>query len=50
MLTTQSLDKQQGIDLLQNAIEVITAEIEKYDGNCKVDMAPKAVTATEDQK
>ncbi len=50
VLTTQSLDKQQGIDLLQNAIEVITAEIEKYDGNCKVDMAPKAVTATEDQK
>lgn len=49
-LTTKSLDKQQGIDRIQNAIEVITEEIEKSDGACKVDMAPKAVTATEDQK
>ncbi|GMM35254.1 translation initiation factor eIF2 subunit alpha [Saccharomycopsis crataegensis] len=50
VLTTQSLDKQQGLDLLQNAIQVITTEIGKYDGICKVDMAPKAITATEDQK
>lgn len=50
VLTTQSLDKQQGIDLLTKAIEVITKEIEQFGGSCKIDMAPKAVTATEDQK
>ncbi|ODV95127.1 hypothetical protein PACTADRAFT_43114 [Pachysolen tannophilus NRRL Y-2460] len=48
VLTTQSLDKQQGIDLLEKAIEKIIASISSAGGNCNITMAPKAVTATED--
>ncbi|CAK9435579.1 uncharacterized protein LODBEIA_P03060 [Lodderomyces beijingensis] len=47
-LTVQSLDKNQGIALLESAIEKITESIEASGGLCKVSMAPKAVTATED--
>ncbi|KAG7192506.1 eukaryotic translation initiation factor 2 subunit alpha [Scheffersomyces spartinae] len=48
VLSAQSLDKKQGIALLEKAIEKITTSIEKDGGNCKITMAPKAVTATED--
>lgn len=48
VITTQSLDKQQGIDALQNAIEKISEAITKYGGACNITMPPKAVTATED--
>ena len=48
VLTTQALDKQQGIAKLQEAIEKINETISKYDGVCNVTMPPKAVTATED--
>lgn len=48
VLSAQSLDKKQGIALLEKAIEKITTSIETDGGNCKITMAPKAVTATED--
>ncbi|CDH17289.1 Eukaryotic translation initiation factor 2 subunit alpha [Zygosaccharomyces bailii ISA1307] len=48
VITTQSLDKQQGIELLQNAIEKISESISKHNGVCNITMPPKAVTATED--
>lgn len=48
VITVQSLDKDQGIVLLNKAIDKVTESIEKFGGQCKVTMAPKAVTATED--
>ncbi|EDO17917.1 hypothetical protein Kpol_1010p33 [Vanderwaltozyma polyspora DSM 70294] len=48
VITTQALDKQQGIELLETAIEKINSIITKYDGVCNITMPPKAVTATED--
>lgn len=48
VITTQALEKQQGIQLLESAIEKINEVINKYDGVCNITMAPKAVTATED--
>lgn len=48
VISTQALDKNQGISLLEKAIVKITESIESSDGICKVTMAPKAVTATED--
>lgn len=48
VISTQALDKNQGITLLEKAIVKITESIEASDGICKVTMAPKAVTATED--
>lgn len=48
VVTTQALDKQQGIDILQKAIDAIQARIAISGGFASVTMAPKAVTATED--
>lgn len=48
VISTQALDKNQGVALLEKAIAKVTASIELAGGNCKVTMAPKAVTATED--
>ncbi|KAG7693596.1 hypothetical protein KL933_004637 [Ogataea haglerorum] len=48
VVTTQSLDKQTGINILNEAIEKVNEVITKYGGVCDVAMAPKAVTATED--
>ncbi|CAK7895253.1 eukaryotic translation initiation factor 2 subunit alpha [[Candida] anglica] len=48
VISTQALDKNQGIALLEKSIAKITESIEASDGICKVTMAPKAVTATED--
>ncbi|QLL33572.1 hypothetical protein HG536_0E04830 [Torulaspora globosa] len=48
VITTQSLEKQQGIELLEKAIEQISQVISKYNGVCNITMSPKAVTATED--
>ncbi|RLV90767.1 Eukaryotic translation initiation factor 2 subunit alpha [Spathaspora sp. JA1] len=47
-ISVQALDKNQGIKLLESAIEKITEIIESKGGVCKVNMAPKAVTASED--
>lgn len=48
VISTQALNKQQGIDLLTKALEVIEEKITAYSGSATVTMAPKAVTATED--
>lgn len=48
VITTQALEKQQGIEALEQAIEKITEVIGNYGGVCNVTMPPKAVTATED--
>ncbi|ANZ73377.1 BA75_00071T0 [Komagataella pastoris] len=48
VITTQSLDKTQGIEILERAIKIIEDSITKQGGSCNVTMAPKAVTATED--
>lgn len=48
VITTQALDKGQGVELLEKAIKVIQDKIAVAGGACNVTMAPKAVTATED--
>lgn len=48
VISCQALDKNQGIKLLQDAIEKVSKSIEASSGICKVTMEPKAVTATED--
>ncbi|AMD19256.1 HBR355Wp [Eremothecium sinecaudum] len=48
VITTQALDKTQGIEALENAISRIEEVITNYQGVCNVTMPPKAVTATED--
>lgn len=48
VITTQALDKGQGIEILKNAILRIEEVISQYNGVCNVTMPPKAVTATED--
>lgn len=48
VVTSQSLDKSIGIEILNKAIEKVTEVITSYGGVCDVAMAPKAVTATED--
>lgn len=48
VISVLALDKNQGIDLLEKAIEKVSESIEKSGGICKVTMSPKAVTATED--
>ncbi|KAL6949744.1 eukaryotic translation initiation factor 2 subunit alpha [Hanseniaspora vineae] len=48
VLSTQSLDKNKGIEQLEEAINKITEVITSYGGVCNVTMAPKAVTASED--
>jgi len=49
VLTSQCLDKSLGIAALEEAIKVVSASIEKYDGGrCMVKMAPKAVTESDD--
>lgn len=48
VISVQALDKNQGISLLEDAIQRISETIVKDGGICKVTMAPKAVSATED--
>uniref|UniRef100_A0A1Y1KRS3 Eukaryotic translation initiation factor 2 subunit 1 n=1 Tax=Photinus pyralis TaxID=7054 RepID=A0A1Y1KRS3_PHOPY len=48
VLTSTSFDKQQGIALLQEAIESIRKSIEAAGGNLTVKMDPKAVTESDD--
>lgn len=48
VISTQALDKNQGVALLESAIAKVNASIEAAGGVCKVTMAPKAVTAVED--
>ena len=48
VMTTQSLDKKQGVEELQKSINKISEIITKYGGVCDVAMAPKSVSASED--
>jgi translation initiation factor 2 subunit 1 len=49
VLTSQCLDKNQGIEILEAAIKDVTECISKYThGSCFVKMAPKAVTESDD--
>ncbi|ODV89582.1 hypothetical protein CANCADRAFT_28487 [Tortispora caseinolytica NRRL Y-17796] len=48
VLTSQCLDKQQGLETLQKALDAIEDSISKAGGNMVVKMAPRAVTATDD--
>lgn len=48
VLTSQTLDKGEGIAVLEAAIQDITANIKGAGGNCSVKMAPKAVTENDD--
>ena len=48
VLTSQTLDKQLGITLLEEAIKDIETVIKAQGGNCVVKMAPKAVTEHDD--
>lgn len=47
-ISTQALDKNQGVALLEKAVEKVAESIEASGGNCKITMAPKAVSASED--
>ena len=48
VLTSQCLDKNKGLKLLEEAIERISKKIKGSNGNCIVKMAPKAVTEHDD--
>ncbi|KAG8627568.1 hypothetical protein KVT40_005051 [Elsinoe batatas] len=48
VLTCQTLDKSEGIRVLEKAIEDIAANIKAAGGACTVKMAPKAVTENDD--
>ncbi|KAH6837363.1 Eukaryotic translation initiation factor 2 subunit 1 [Perilla frutescens var. hirtella] len=49
VLTTQTLDKEQGIAILTKAIEACTEEIERHKGKLTVKEAPRAVSEREDK-
>jgi translation initiation factor 2 subunit 1 len=48
VLTSQCLDKNTGIQVLEEAIKEIEASITAANGTCSVKMAPKAVTESDD--
>lgn len=48
VLTSQCLDKNTGIQVLEDAIEEINKNIKQVGGNCTIKMAPKAVTENDD--
>lgn len=48
VLTSQCLDKNMGIQMLEDAIQRIDKKIKQAGGNCIIKMAPKAVTESDD--
>jgi len=48
VLTSQTIDKNNGIDVLNEAIKRMETSIRAAGGNCVVKMAPKAVTENDD--
>jgi translation initiation factor 2 subunit 1 len=50
VLTSQCLDKQIGLTNLEKAIEAVTASIQHSGGECRVKMAPKAITETDEEE
>ncbi|OUZ99157.1 Ribosomal protein S1 [Macleaya cordata] len=49
VLTTQTLDKEQGISVLTNAIQACTEEIDRHKGKLAVKEAPRAVSERDDK-
>ena len=49
VLTTQTLDKQVGIDVLTQAVEACKTSIESNKGNMRVKEAPRAVSEREER-
>ncbi|XP_068653466.1 eukaryotic translation initiation factor 2 subunit alpha homolog [Aristolochia californica] len=49
VLTTQTLDKEQGISVLNNAIKSCTEEIDRHKGKLIVKEAPRAVSERDDK-
>eukprot|EP00268_Persea_americana_P051495 TRINITY_DN5697_c0_g1_i3.p1 TRINITY_DN5697_c0_g1~~TRINITY_DN5697_c0_g1_i3.p1 ORF type:complete len:345 (-),score=76.37 TRINITY_DN5697_c0_g1_i3:569-1603(-) len=49
VLTTQTLDKEQGISILKNAIKACTEEIDRHKGKLLVKEAPRAVSERDDK-
>eukprot|EP00268_Persea_americana_P051496 TRINITY_DN5697_c0_g1_i4.p1 TRINITY_DN5697_c0_g1~~TRINITY_DN5697_c0_g1_i4.p1 ORF type:complete len:344 (-),score=74.85 TRINITY_DN5697_c0_g1_i4:830-1861(-) len=49
VLTTQTLDKEQGISILNNAIKACTEEIDRHKGKLTVKEAPRAVSERDDK-
>lgn len=50
VMTTQSLDRQLGLDALKQAMDAIERDIVEADGNFEVKMAPKVVTDVDDME
>lgn len=50
VLTTQTLDKDQGISILNNAIKACTEEIDRHKGKLIVKEAPRAVSERDDKQ
>jgi translation initiation factor 2 subunit 1 len=50
VMTSMTLDKDSGVDVLTKAIEVVKATIEGAGGSLEVKMAPKAVTQREESE
>ncbi|EMF15110.1 eukaryotic translation initiation factor 2 subunit alpha [Sphaerulina musiva SO2202] len=48
VLTSQTIDKNNGIDVLTEAIQDVAAKITAAGGSCTIKMAPKAVTENDD--
>lgn len=48
VLTSQCLDKNLGIKMLEDAIQRIESKIKESGGGCVIKMAPKAVTESDD--
>lgn len=48
VLTSQTIDKNNGIEVLNDAIKEIESNIRAANGNCVIRMAPKAVTESDD--
>ncbi|XP_010915882.1 eukaryotic translation initiation factor 2 subunit alpha homolog isoform X2 [Elaeis guineensis] len=49
VLTTQTLDKEQGISILNNAVKACTEEIDHHKGKLTVKEAPRAVSERDDK-
>lgn len=50
VLSVTMFDREAGVQVLTHAIEIITAEIKRRGGECKVDQEPHATTVEEESK
>ncbi|MFH4978566.1 hypothetical protein AB6A40_005275 [Gnathostoma spinigerum] len=49
VVTTQTLERQEGLDAIHNALNVVQSTIESYQGTFKVVMPPKVVTDLDEE-